>query len=256
MTYYELDPCGWLPGRLWFTDSLNGWRSNFCEPYRINNAGRPYFAGSYETTMVDFIARHFILLDRSTDGGTIWAPQVVAAPNDLVDEMIRQESKGFMNHRIARINAYGPESFGFFVAFGASENTLQGNYTTGEPDQLYTYFYLSFNSGKTYRILPVSPDLILHGNFYFINSALGWRWTNQDGALTIERTTDGGANWETIAKGLSWYEDEPSLVGLPWYNELQFVDADHGWTIADTALIFTGDGGRTWTEIQPRLVHP
>jgi photosystem II stability/assembly factor-like uncharacterized protein len=244
MTYASEGYMGWVPGTLWFTDAQNGWRTSARHPFGLNIRDEVYMLDNYETSMEDFIDRHFILVDHTIDGGVTWAPQVIAAPDQLQLEMIRQQATGFMNHSVVRIDRYGPGSFGFFVAFGTSESTLDSSVSTGTVDQLYCYFYISFNSGKTYRIIPVSPDLVLEGRIFFLNPSLGWRWVNQEGGRTIERTTDGGVNWEIIAEG------------LPQYNELQFTDADHGWTVEGSILMVTADGGQTWTEIVPALVSP
>ncbi len=54
--------------------------------------------------------------------------------------------------------------------------------------------------------------------------------------------------------GLTWMEyqlgDIPSNWRFPWLDSIQFADARHGWLKADTALYYTEDGGRNWTQFR------
>ena len=256
--YSEIEEtCVATTGRLWFSGAQTGWAGKSCNPYHIGKGGRPWFAVSEETSIDDFIQRHFLVIDRSTDAGLTWKQQLIAAPNDLLDEMIRQKSKGFIDHNIGRLTGYGAHSVGFFVTFGTSTATLRNPMGNEFPDQLFHYFYISFNQGQTYRIIPASRELIEHGGFYFSSPLAGWQWTNTNGSISIERTLDGGLKWEPMGQYLRWQ------------GSLQFVDESHGWAMTNTdsfydnngtrkpsistALLHSEDGGTTWIPLEPTL---
>ena len=71
-----------------------------------------------------------------------------------------------------------------------------------------------------------------HGGTYFLNHNLGWN-VSQD---ISERTTDGGATWQT-----------GSMPGGAWAYDAMFVDAQNGWASGSGFQILrTTDSGMTW----------
>ncbi|MEA3399787.1 MAG: hypothetical protein U9R79_00945 [Armatimonadota bacterium] len=65
----------------------------------------------------------------------------------------------------------------------------------------------------------------------------GYRTEAGAARTVVFRTTDGGDSWEELDAGLTTFS-----IGA-----LDFVDAEHGWLIAEHAIYRTDDGGRTWT---------
>ena len=67
---------------------------------------------------------------------------------------------------------------------------------------------------------------------WFWDAITGWRAAG----MAMERTTDGGATWQTAA------------TGLPGVDQFQFVDARNGWAwhLASLGVARTTDGGATW----------
>ena len=106
---------------------------------------------------------------------------------------------------------------------------------------------------------------------WFWDALTGWR----SAGATIERTTDGGATWQSAATGLqgidafqfvdarvgwAWHAESLGLAhttdggatwqsqdtGSPSLTDLQFVDANHGWVRDGLQIRRTTDGGNTW----------
>lgn len=108
-----------------------------------------------------------------------------------------------------------------------------------------------------------------------IDAYSAWLIT-RGGALLY--TSDGGKNWEPIAKGIKDNITDASFInlyqgwilsnkgeiwktvnaGVNWmkletltivdhdYAQIHFIDADHGWVIDQTVIWLTRDGGFTW----------
>ena len=111
-----------------------------------------------------------------------------------------------------------------------------------QPLFVKSYHYLSTNKGLTWHVIPFL------GNLFFLDDTLGWGYFELNGNLVIEKTSDGGATWQTISDT------------LPGNGILQFEDTSIGWAIIrqpsqytdDLITLFhTTDGGQTWTEIKP-----
>ena len=83
----------------------------------------------------------------------------------------------------------------------------------------------------------------------FISSTEGWAAALGERDTIILRTTDGGEHWDLL-----------SASRLPggMYEQLDFVDAQHGWAAGwggeegeTQVLMRTSDGGQTWTDCTP-----
>jgi photosystem II stability/assembly factor-like uncharacterized protein len=132
--------------------------------------------------------------------------------------------------------------------------SLAGNQTESERRSPYS----------THPSPPISPALPLAGYRYdlikqfeetsyyiydleFVNSTLGWavgypHWDQEGKAYvgTILKTTDGGETWLP--------QDLPSTAIL---NEVDFVDATHGWAVGlEGVILRTRDGGKHWNRLK------
>ncbi len=92
-----------------------------------------------------------------------------------------------------------------------------------------------------------SASGIPQGRFDFGDATHGWRSAGSFDSFSqwrsvIERTTDGGATWQTVR-----------LPAYEMYYALDFHDAEEGWVVGDHGVILhTTDSGTTWTE----TIHP
>lgn len=90
------------------------------------------------------------------------------------------------------------------------------------------------------------PQGALYQRGWFLDATHGWLISGGD----IFHTTDGGATLTLQAR--------PNVT----FNDITFVDAQHGWAVGDpanpdtgTAIVFrTTDGGRHWTRVRLHLV--
>src|ERR1700761_4335112 len=70
----------------------------------------------------------------------------------------------------------------------------------------------------------------------FTDCLQGW---GVDGRNRIWHTTDGGDTWAVVSK-------EP--LGLP-ADEINFIDAEHGWITSLSTVWSANDGGNTWMPV-------
>jgi photosystem II stability/assembly factor-like uncharacterized protein len=98
-----------------------------------------------------------------------------------------------------------------------------------------TYIYTTDDASGSWTIAPYPG-----GELTFVTQTLGW--AIDDG---IHQTADGGKSWDLRA--------DP-----PWHGRFDFVSAQTGWAAAEIRaqheLLFTEDGGATWTGLDPVIV--
>ena len=147
---------------------------------------------------------------RTTDGGATWHLQQVAAPTDSLAGLSRIEAIHPFDSRSAAIELVSGSAA--YVA-----TTADGGSTWEAP-----------------RPMPV-------GNCGFSPCALIFvdarEWIAQ-GRGTLLRTTDAGANWQTVNGSL------PAPCCL-----MQFTDVMHGWLLSGNELYRTTDGGVRWAQV-------
>lgn len=68
---------------------------------------------------------------------------------------------------------------------------------------------------------------------------------NPNPARRLLSTADGGRTWTEYQLGTL-----PVNWQYPWLDSIQFADSRHGWLKADTALYYTEDAGRNWTQFR------
>lgn len=120
------------------------------------------------------------------------------------------------------------------VAFTSNVLGIEWECRSYETYKFYHYFSLSTDMGNTWNTWTPS------GNEYFINATHGLRLLAPG---QLQQTSDSGQNWITI-----------KLVA--WENaQFDFISEEVGWALVSSgkvsALVYTADGGRTWTEIKP-----
>lgn len=80
----------------------------------------------------------------------------------------------------------------------------------------------------------------------FVSLSEGWA----AGSSSVRHSTDAGATWETQ------YRDTTKNI-----VDMQFVDSSNGWIAVDSqsaasSVLYTDDGGRTWTEVSLPIHGP
>lgn len=89
--------------------------------------------------------------------------------------------------------------------------------------------------------LPYVMDL------HMIDGYQGWMWALKDSYSRLLKTGDGGRSWRDVTP-----EGDPVNLGY-------ILDENHVWLItkefADKQIVFTADGGETWTKSEPFLTE-
>ena len=91
------------------------------------------------------------------------------------------------------------------------------------------------NGGDYWSLVEGTDDLTLW-DICRVNDDTLWS-VGERGIIII--STDGGDTWESRSK------DEFSELD---FRGSYFEDADHGWVVGDEKVLFTSDGGTSWTE--------
>ena len=110
--------------------------------------------------------------------------------------------------------------------------------TIKDPPVNIYYLYSTEDGGVTW-----TPTIIPSGAIDFVSIDRGWALSRN-----LYYTSDGGMNWELVKT-------------VNWDGQFSFVNEEIGWAVAraetDTsiliALVYTTDGGNTWTEIHPTI---
>jgi photosystem II stability/assembly factor-like uncharacterized protein len=193
-----------------FIDSQNGW------------LGQNFLPLKFAMDNVDqVISNNGWKLIKSNDGGYTFSGSTLLP---LTDEIKRPEFKG-------QPADCGETKLSVFSAQAVGIEWACQIYLT--PEQTVLTYALSADGGKTWNTWPAS------GNEFFLDGFHGWRLLPQG---QLQQTENGGKQWLTI-KTVAWKD-----------AQLSFIDLLLGWAIvtddSQSALVFTQDGGRTWSEIK------
>jgi len=204
---------GSLQGNLVFSDSSNGWMT----------------PASYSGTGITPVPAYLYV---THDGGKTWGIQEFAAPAavGMNSSTARFLPPSFVNDRVG-------------VVLVTQESVPSG---PGAPTIGATYAYTTSDGGDHWS---AAQKVVIPGNGYgtpplVVIDARTWLTFN---ASQLERTTDGGVHWESLAGG---------LPHNTYATELEFQDVNHGWLAAiissgqpTLAVYQTSDGGAHWTAV-------
>ncbi|MGH2718961.1 MAG: WD40/YVTN/BNR-like repeat-containing protein [Actinomycetota bacterium] len=161
-----------------------------------------------------------ITFDVTHDAGATWHPQPLPPPPG-----------GFSCQA-------GPCSVSAPVFTSGSDGSMVLNdYSAATLEQRST-LYVTTDAGASWILR--SPPVVATG-VVFATGQTGWA----HGGTTLFTTSNGGASWSQLAD-------------LPASGTLEFVDSSDGFLIpapsaSASTLYRTGDGGRTWKALTPRL---
>jgi len=180
-------------------------------------------------------------LEVTTDGGRTWQSHSVPVPPDA-RLRLWTETKFYLDLGLCD-----------FVAPVYASSTIWKLALTCEN---HGWMYTTANQGKTWAISLLPEGSLIQG-IQFLDPKVGWmlRWNQLGTSLgRLYLTTDGGETW-TLLKHTEWAA-----------AQFNFVDAGTGWAVAstcteftcnrfgaDTVLVKTTDGGRTWQALEPQL---
>jgi photosystem II stability/assembly factor-like uncharacterized protein len=166
---------------------------------------------------------------KTTNGGFYWDLQSLPVPQG-VGKILDNDpnAEGELKCGVSRVQTWPPDQVSVQTACylsGASYN------------RWYNDEYYSFDGGQTWKDW---TDTI---NVEFVNANLGWSLIDeQNGLYYLIRMGQGWQSWDYIRE-------------LAWQGELNFVDSQHGWVVAnkdiENALVYTTNGGHTWQVSKP-----
>jgi len=130
------------------------------------------------------------------------------------------------------------------------------------PDCTDEHLYWTQNNGQDWR--DITPQRTPQQNIqqaFFLSDGHGWvaledPRKEDDKVVTLARTSDAGANWETLA---SLSDHAFGFMNETAPSQIFFSDSLHGWmlwtwaqaTVRADYLLATSDGGRTWRRLPP-----
>ncbi len=184
---------------------------------------------------------------RTTNGGENWfednPPDAAYGFLDVEKNYFVGYGGQFYSHSISGWHKNNLNTFATLFAFSSPVNEsyfmhqwiVGGNSGTGESAIFHTtdtgihwVQQASATNKEIHDVFALSPSLV---------------WAVGDNA-TIQKTTDGGANWILLTEG------ELIEYGY-WFNKVKFIDENNGWVAGVGGFIFkTTDGGNIWEKIQ------
>jgi photosystem II stability/assembly factor-like uncharacterized protein len=206
-------------------------------------------------------------LVRSQDGGKSWKLQTLEPPPDLADIDCTETHCTHLD--VVSAPQFSSPQDGVLVRRTYLNSEIVMDVFVYYPNTLNRlpmpsaqYLYFTHDGGRTW--VP-RPAPVLLGTTYFLDADTGWLLGKSDPdpaePAQLYQTTDGGKTWTQISA-------DPLL---PLGSEMQFVDPQTGFAFFPSALddfyqdfdarvqtadqkstlFYTGDGGRSWTEVAP-----
>lgn len=152
------------------------------------------------------------------DGGATWKKMPSPSlPSDL--------------KKVSSLGMMPPVFFGELGFLPVRVATDDGKY--------HTLFYRTSDGGGQW--IATSPLQITAGAVFVLDPYHLWVVDSQTNQWYS--TVDGGANWNQGPTA-------PATI-----REISFIDARHGWSLTDTELLHTEDGGVTWKPLQYTMMR-
>ncbi|MCD6506435.1 hypothetical protein J7M22_07385 [Candidatus Poribacteria bacterium] len=218
--------------RAFFISPLEGWTFR----------DRPFRGWALRAPLMEEIE-----LYHTTDGGLSWQLQKGKIVNLAYISKIEPEEP--FEYRVLTKVYFLDSQRGWLLGFVNSDKGVRGkNIAEWVAGNLFLF---TNDGGRTWRgridVYPTGlvwhdPGGISFGapeDIDFVNHKDGWilaatRW--------IYRTSDGGRTWKRLETGYP-----PGFI----MKDIDFVDTRHGWIVGNNVVLFTQDGGRTWTNRSP-----
>jgi photosystem II stability/assembly factor-like uncharacterized protein len=165
-----------------------------------------------------------VILDWTSDGGLNWESHSLPAPEALYDP-------GEFN---AKFNGGTCRSISPDLLSAGTARLAVDCVISHDPRDVASFLYSTSNGGQSWRIIPFPG-----GPVQWISPEVGWSLGRD-----LYQTRDAGLSWTKVKR-------------VTWDGQFSFVSQVLGWAVARSeeaiALVQTSDGGRSWTEIQPRI---
>jgi len=249
----------YIPGVMQFTDMLHGWllvhvgngmNHDYVFIFSTQDGGKTWkrivdpwtnnldmsctktgmFFADANTGLVtgdcNGVIPNSIYVYRTTDGGSTWKRASLPIPATLPDIYTNESNV---------CGAYNP-------GFLGQTSWLVVRCNTYDPGVTQTFLYTSTNGGQNwgYHSLPALIDYIQFLAPSTPGGAPGVGWFAGGGRVYL--TEDGGKTWQPVS-------------GLGGEGQLDFISQTAGWLVAKTSdsitLVYTSDGGATWTQLKP-----
>lgn len=165
----------------------------------------------------------------TTDGGQNWETVKLPDPTTRPDIFKTAE------------NICGAESISFS---SPQAGRMLVRCSLAQENETRAWLYTTRDAGRTWAPYGLPTP---YGSYDFINGQIGW-WL---GAASADPNEPAVSLFFTRDSGLTW-----SIIISPgWTGTVDFADAQNGWVVARAgdrnALVFTGNGGKTWQQVRP-----
>jgi photosystem II stability/assembly factor-like uncharacterized protein len=170
---------------------------------------------------------------QTNDGGRTWQTIELPSPTDKADLFDPNNFDYACGTNWMRFTSATDGAVVVRCSEFSSSKSLGWLYTTADAGATWASAALPGSYNNSFYIVGAQ----------FLDGQRGWILSDGDaGGGQLQATADGGQTWSLVKK-------------LGWIGQLQFIDANTGWAIAQatdaTALVMTTDGGGKWKELKP-----
>lgn len=213
----------YLPRQLLFIDESNGWLIDAFTIWHTDNGGKnwkdrfstrntdavwqPYHA-SFVNPLIGWVSCTSGIIFHTIDGGKTWKMTVIDSNRTAFRDV------QFINQQIGWISGL-PDGGVYRSDDGGS--TWQQQLSEAEGVHIRSIYFVNINEGY----------------------AVGWRPNVKDQTqlqAVALHTKDSGKNWSPVQVG----ENDP------FFDQVYFADAQHGWLFSRDNIYSTADGGNNW----------
>ena len=179
-------------------------------------------------------------LYRTADGGRIWQPLPYASNGTVTDFAALSADVVWAASGELAVTTDGGSVWHESDIEATAVDTVQPGHVWALGSQLWR----STDGGGHWTAYPAPP-----GSRYldFVDPLHGWviggETTDDYHTRKIYATTDGGVSWQVQA-----LPGDPAAF-WPDFNQVVFVDAQHGWVTGQNVLLRTTNGGAAWERI-------